>query len=154
MQRSLWVLCALAMLSGCGPTTMVEVEAASLGGATVTYVGNRLEGDLSAPVVLGVLDAEGRGTFVAPELPTDEIDLRFERDGLSASAPAICLPPTVNEDQSITRARYLMRRSVANGACFLVALEIDQGFGTITGTYDPSLFDDAPCGPWAQPESL
>lgn len=138
----------LLLLSACGPATTVEVEASSLGGATVTYVGDRFEGPLLEPLRLGTLDGAGRGSFDVPPLDTDEIELRFERDGRTASAPAICLPPIV-EPEPIDRARYLLRRSRATGECFLVALEIDQGGRTVRGSYDPELFDDAPCGPWA-----
>jgi hypothetical protein len=139
---------AILVVSGCGPTTEVEVEAVGLAGARVTIVGDGFRGTWDEPLLLGTLDPAGHLTGRVPPLETDELVLLFERDGRAATVPAICLPPVV-EPQPIDRARFLLRRARASGECSLIALEIEQGGSTLRGLYQPELFDDAPCGAWA-----
>jgi hypothetical protein len=153
--RARWFVVSVVLASCASNTTTLDIQALGEPGVTVWY------GDMST-----TLDANGRGTLVVPRLhvisygPSEralvdahdvQVTLHFERGTETANESAVCLAPLPVDGGPIDGADLLLRRVLATGACQLVAPSIEQNGNTLTGRYEPALFDDRPCGAFVTP---
>jgi hypothetical protein len=152
------VVLLLVLASCASNTTTLNVQALGEPGVTVWF------GDMST-----TLDANGHGTLVVPRLhvrtlgafglgaaDTRLVDaseatvtLRFEQVDRFVNLFPVCIISAPSDGGPIDGADLVLRRELSTGNCFLVSPALQQNGAYLPNAYDPSRFDDQPCGPFA-----
>jgi hypothetical protein len=136
-------------------TTELQLQGIGEPGATVSYGNDSV-----------VLDAQGSGVLTVPRLRViaegccagplenvvvdghgNELTLQVTRGTSSVHLTPQCVPVYTDQGE-VDVVELRLQRLVTDGTCWLSNPAVVQRGARRTGSYDPTRFDDAPCGPF------
>jgi hypothetical protein len=105
------------------------------------------------------LNALGRADFLVRERTDANVLLRVRRGDVEVVLDSVCVPPLSVSDrpppsqpEPLDAVTLFIRRDLTTSECVLISYEARRGDEVLRGEYDPTRFDDAPCGPFAAQE--
>ncbi len=104
------------------------------------------------------LDDLGRAQFPVRARTDANVQLRIQRGDVDIVLDSVCFPPVTEptprteEPTPLDAITLFIRRDRMTSECVLISYEARRGDEILRGEYDPTRFDDEPCGPFAAQE--